>query len=765
MKIKRKWVTMNIFNKIWMSYLITIFIPTVLISSFYFYNYSVETKDEYKRAASVELLGLSSQVSAMFSNFNNLTLQLSLLSNLNELLANPYNASMYDFNVLKNNLIDQITASRMVQSAYVYFKLSDKVLTSNEGFYPRGEFYDKEWIDQAGKDDGELSYKVRKVLARFDLPQNEVISFKQKIPLTGKYELGYMFINVSKDQFFEALQHMLPTSSSYLFIIDGDNQGEVLFSSRGAPLSQYVSRYIADNGIKEKEEPLIASLGGEKYFLSSKKSPMSSWTLVQATPYRIYQETMNQKFTAIGKMSLIVMLLGFLLSYLLALMFYSPWKKIWKSYASSLIPPMLSTKEDEYTLIRRGIDHLINENQKVKATMEQHESLIRHRLIYEILSNNVTDADFISSQLQQVGIDLIYPNFGVCIVDPDLHDYVQTEEDTKIKLYMFGLIENMFPKDCRVYGTILEEGRFGFILNFPWTSIEQEWKEVLIQACKAISDSLYVQFQIHLQFAFGEVCASLDDLHESYAQARKAMRYKALFNKSDVVFIGDTAPEPRFDYPLAIQKMLVHGIKTMDDKKTNEAVTALFEQYVYNDKGVHEHTQETIVILLSTVINELLQEGCDPESLRVIQVMRVHDCRNKQQLEQLIRQWLKELMERLEQKQDKKNDNLYIRKAITYMEQRYGEPISISDIADHVGLSSSYLSRIFKAETQHSPLDYLTKHRITRSKELLMNDKKYSLQEISGMIGYADVHSFIRFFKKYEAMTPGEFRKSLPDKR
>lgn len=111
---------MNIFNKIWMSYLITIFIPTVLISSYYYYNYSLETKDDYKRAASVELLGLSSQVSAMFSNFNNLTLQLSLMSNLNELLANPYSASMYDFNVLKNNIIDQITASRMVQSAYVY---------------------------------------------------------------------------------------------------------------------------------------------------------------------------------------------------------------------------------------------------------------------------------------------------------------------------------------------------------------------------------------------------------------------------------------------------------------------------------------------------------------------------------------------------------------------------------------------------------------------------------------------------------------------
>jgi AraC-like DNA-binding protein len=86
--------------------------------------------------------------------------------------------------------------------------------------------------------------------------------------------------------------------------------------------------------------------------------------------------------------------------------------------------------------------------------------------------------------------------------------------------------------------------------------------------------------------------------------------------------------------------------------------------------------------------------------------------------------------------------------------------MSISDIAAAIGISSSHLSRIFKMEVGRTPLEYLTEYRLKHSKRLLA-DGNCSLNKIVEAIGYNDVHTFIRSFKKVEGITPGEYRKRL----
>ncbi|MFS0614453.1 helix-turn-helix domain-containing protein [Lederbergia ruris] len=55
-------------------------------------------------------------------------------------------------------------------------------------------------------------------------------------------------------------------------------------------------------------------------------------------------------------------------------------------------------------------------------------------------------------------------------------------------------------------------------------------------------------------------------------------------------------------------------------------------------------------------------------------------------------------------------------------------------------------------------VEYLTRRRLTESKILLTNSN-YTIREIAAQIGYNNVNSYIRFFKKYEGITPGEYRK------
>lgn len=99
-----------------------------------------------------------------------------------------------------------------------------------------------------------------------------------------------------------------------------------------------------------------------------------------------------------------------------------------------------------------------------------------------------------------------------------------------------------------------------------------------------------------------------------------------------------------------------------------------------------------------------------------------------------------------------------IREARDYIAEHYGKSdFSLNMIANHIGVSPSYFSSIFKQETGQSFIEYLTKVRIDKACELL---KCTTLRtaEIGERVGYNDPHYFSSTFKKTMGQSPKEFK-------
>lgn len=90
----------------------------------------------------------------------------------------------------------------------------------------------------------------------------------------------------------------------------------------------------------------------------------------------------------------------------------------------------------------------------------------------------------------------------------------------------------------------------------------------------------------------------------------------------------------------------------------------------------------------------------------------------------------------------------------------YSKDLDMLSIASNFSVSYSYLSRIFKNNMLVTLTDYLNKYRIDKSCELL-NDKSEKLESIALKVGYNNIQSFQRFFKKYKGTTPTLYRKSV----
>ena len=92
-----------------------------------------------------------------------------------------------------------------------------------------------------------------------------------------------------------------------------------------------------------------------------------------------------------------------------------------------------------------------------------------------------------------------------------------------------------------------------------------------------------------------------------------------------------------------------------------------------------------------------------------------------------------------------------------YIKNNYSKDISLDDVSRTVNISPYYFSKIFKNETGEGFVEYLTKIRMDRAKELL-ETTEYSMKEICSMVGYADPNYFSRSFKKNVGVTPTEYK-------
>ena len=98
--------------------------------------------------------------------------------------------------------------------------------------------------------------------------------------------------------------------------------------------------------------------------------------------------------------------------------------------------------------------------------------------------------------------------------------------------------------------------------------------------------------------------------------------------------------------------------------------------------------------------------------------------------------------------------------AVEMIEKDYSKDISLDSIAAKIGFTSSYFSTLFKQEMGDTYINYLNKYRISRAKEML-HEKNSTVCNIAKQAGFSSSYSFIRTFKKYEGITPGEYKAML----
>lgn len=133
------------------------------------------------------------------------------------------------------------------------------------------------------------------------------------------------------------------------------------------------------------------------------------------------------------------------------------------------------------------------------------------------------------------------------------------------------------------------------------------------------------------------------------------------------------------------------------------------------------------------------------------------DLMEKLHIKVLFYQFVYELLNQMSKQgiEGKKVD--LVSQAMRYLQENYGDRVTLDELAELLDCSVSYLSRKFKQTVGKSPIDYMIALRIDKAKELLLNTDA-TLQEIAESVGFSDDSYFNRMFKKHVGLSLGQFK-------
>lgn len=116
-----------------------------------------------------------------------------------------------------------------------------------------------------------------------------------------------------------------------------------------------------------------------------------------------------------------------------------------------------------------------------------------------------------------------------------------------------------------------------------------------------------------------------------------------------------------------------------------------------------------------------------------------------------------ELADRVKEQKSKRHTPSYTERCKDYVYRNYRQKIYLDDIADTLGLNSSYLSRLFKKETGTSLQDFINDVRVERAANLLIYSEE-SLPAIAQYVNFPTQSYFGKIFKQKMQMTPRQYR-------
>ena len=389
---------------------------------------------------------------------------------------------------------------------------------------------------------------------------------------------------------------------------------------------------------------------------------------------------------------------------------------------------------------------------QMRAFIKKHREFYRERFFTKLMLGQMENAQNIQSEAEFLEVDRLGGMLCVafCLIE-DRKVQNGTMSQELMRLMLGGKLCDGLEGGTMFGPYSLREEETVFILAGEMAARKHEVLTLVTQ----VSEDFAKANGITVQAGIGCRAEAHYQLKQSYEAATRALDACFSFDEGCVIHIDDLHSEGGSFWLTMrhFEDQLVRAISIQDAVAVQAAFDRLQNEisrlYLQSDilrvmmKGV-VFKVESLLIASESGIDSVLAEIERAKSLEEMLDAVVIYCQKVCRMIQSARQ--------RQGKQVCKTAKAYINENFT------SEALSVNEIADYIGISSNYLSSVFKREYRQGIHEYITALRIERAREMLIHTDK-SVGAIGAAVGYPNPYHFSMNFKKHTNMAPTEYRK------
>ena len=249
----------------------------------------------------------------------------------------------------------------------------------------------------------------------------------------------------------------------------------------------------------------------------------------------------------------------------------------------------------------------------------------------------------------------------------------------------------------------------------------------------------------------------MPDEHALMVQNQKKMYQQARINETIQVY-KDQKSAPSLQFFHDREQELISRVKLGDIQDVKALLNEMIGYVLFSEGGSMESIRMHAIQLTTLLSRIAIDGGAETDFIYKLNNNFLALMNSEQGLEelcQLLQDAAESFMNAMFYEKDK--GNIHIRRTLKFIADHYNEHISLSSVAEEVGLSPNYLSSLFHDTVGMSFREYLNHVRIEESKRLLLSTD-YSITDIALAMGFPDQSYYCKVFKNLEGVTPGKFR-------
>jgi two-component system response regulator YesN len=585
------------------------------------------------------------------------------------------------------------------------------------------------------------------------------ISLVKKLPI-NKFK-DFTGVIVAKFPYYR-LQKLIPEYNGQSDTIVFDSDYRLLTKVSNPAFSvEKIDQVIANLKVSGQENGYTnIHLKDGSIGMTYSKSPFNGWMYVSLVSI----EEITKESRAIGWYTVLICSGVFVILLALSLIgsnkIYMPIRKIFETVAGGAAGEPSKDSEDELQFIGQHILSLKSTESRLLDQIQGHTKQLKEFFVRKLLMGELS-AKEIQEKSQQFHYGLGEDSYCVLTVQIDTLAGTRFQENDH-DLLMFAvnnIVSELAPPDTRFDPVVIGGNQVTLLKS---KAAAESGKNNVYATAELIQNTVKDILELKVSIGISRFYTSLNAGAQAYRESLEALKYRIRFGEEAILHVEDVLPDHRTRtiFPEWIEKQLIDALKIPDLEKAKELLHELLA-VTLRDNIRHQEYQMILFRLLADLIREIQNVG---------ENLQASSQEERQLFEQLFHlktiaeteSWfMKTVMEPmvslLNKKWEAQNKNIS-EQMKEIIHEEFESDLTLDLCASRLNYHPNYLKTVFRKETGVNFSDYISQYRLNQAKKWLL-ETNMKVSEIAEKLRYQNSQNFIRYFRKMEDMTPGDYRK------